>query len=106
MSTKYEQQIFEVSINSVHEVVRQIRKDIYELSKKARPADIKIAIPLHYQKILRLYINGETIYPVSADFREYFGAEVVLGYNNQICVFNERAVVESDFCPPIYLTYN
>lgn len=103
MDTNIERKVFEVSINSVNQVVSQIRKDIRALSPNVATNDIKISIPLYYQRILRLFINGETFYPVSSDFREYFGAQVVLGYNNQICVFDAGGSFNSLFCSPIIL---
>lgn len=103
MDTNIEHKVFEVSINSVNQVVSQIRRDIKYLERRTPPNDIKIAIPLYYQKLLRLYVNEQTIYPVGPEFREYFGAQVILGYNNQICVFDAQGYYNSDFCQPITL---
>lgn len=96
----------EIGINTI---ISEIQHDIQIMKHKMNIPEerIKVSIPKFFLTIMEMYL--EKIY-----FQEFeiklkktlFGAEIVEGYNNQICVFDEMATFDSDKLKPITLIRN
>jgi hypothetical protein len=81
-----------ISFRSIEDLVEKIRKDIYNLRVQGmvRDSDIKISMPIFFQEIIQYSIPA--IYLYKRSMSELWGNfEIVPGYNNQICVFNQKA---------------
>lgn len=84
------EEIFELSRSTVNELVTLIRNDIYELGRHGIYENrIRISIPQCYIPFLKNCLTKFYHPGIYHFFEPVFGkAEIVPGYNNQICVFD------------------
>lgn len=89
----------EVKIDEIANIIDFIRKKVHELNydKLVQLEDIKISIPFWFQRMIDLYYEKEYAYNGGPNWKRIFGAEVIDGYNNQICIFDSKASPEYTF---------
>lgn len=95
--------VFEMKVNQIDFILDRIRNDIHELmtNENIRPKDIKVSMPKFFYNFVEhttRYRSTGYQYHVRS---ELFGVEIVFGYNNQVCVFNENAGPKDLFMKPI-----
>lgn len=97
-----------ISHQSIQELIVKIRRDIHDLKVqgRVRNEDIKISIPVFHQVLLQEYLIPR-FYWDKKSLKDLWGNfEIVKGYNNQVCVFNERARPGDFFLEPIQLVFD
>lgn len=97
-----------ISPSSLQEFINKVRSDIYDLLVQGRieEKDVKISIPLFIQEILDQYIRLE-YWDRTKTLKVLLGNhEIVPGYNNQICVFNENAYPNDFFVEPFEIEFD
>ncbi len=87
----------------------QIRRDIFLLKQSVRDEKrIKISVPSYYRVLFDNYnyikMAGNIQSMQMPNFDTIYGIEIVNGYNNQICVFDEYAQPGDEFLEPILIT--
>ena len=87
----------------------QIRRDIFLLKQSVRDEKrIKISVPNYYRVLFDNYnyikMAGNIQSMQMPNFDTIYGIEIVNGYNNQICVFDEYAKPEDEFLEPILIS--
>ncbi len=95
--------------NEREALFHEIRKDIFTLKKILKDEiRIKVSIPLFYRNALNYQIyqtsNINPFFMQIPNYNNIFGIEIVNGYNNQICVFDEYAQPGDEFLEPILIT--
>ena len=89
----------EVKIDEIANIIDFIRTKVNELNynERIRLKDIRISIPFWFQRMLDLYYEQEYKYDEVPKWERLFNCEVIEGYNNQICIFNSKALPEDEF---------
>lgn len=90
-------------------LLQEIRSDIFLLKKTVRDENrIKVSIPNFYRILFDDYrykdMVGNILSMQMPNFTTIYGIEIVNGYNNQICIFDEYAKPEDEFLEPILIT--
>ena len=88
----------------------QIRSDIFLLKQTVKDEKrIKISIQDYYRILFEIYFAKERSEASNQpkqtlNFTKIYGIEIVNGYINQICIFDEYAEPEDKFLEPILIT--
>lgn len=87
----------------------QIRRDIFLIRKTVKDDNrIKVSIPHFYRAIFEHYhyeyMKENPNFTQIPVYETIYGIEIVNGYNNQICIFDEYAKPEDKFLEPILIT--
>lgn len=88
-------------------IIEKIKKDIRFLNQIGiYDSNIFISIPTFIKGLLEAYLKNETPNNGSFNFNCFYGAKIVPGYNNQICVFYDMAMPSAEQCVPIQLVFH
>ena len=90
--------ITEIQINKIHYIMRFIEEKTFELQyeKNIPLRYIKVSIPNWFQELIYYYYR-ELGYDGIPKAAKIFACDIVDGYNNQICIFNSKALPEDEF---------
>ena len=94
-----------VTYDVIDEIICLIRADIHKMRYEMNvlECNIRVSLPYFIKQLIRRKIETEYLYITGEIFKQFFGVEIVSGYNNQICVFDEIADFNSPMLKPINL---
>lgn len=97
--------IFTMNMKDIHTVISKIQKDIRTLHEMGvLHKQIRIAMPNYFRNFLETYWRMEIpeFHYNNYNFdKVFFGVKICLGYNNEVCVFNEDATPREHSNQPI-----
>lgn len=96
---------FTMNFDDISMIIKKIEVDIrYLHDMGVRHNRIRIAMPNYFLKFLEHYWRSEipAFHINSYNFdKVFFGAKICLGYNNEVCVFDEDALPKDSINQPI-----
>ena len=91
-------EIFELKNDKIISLIIKIRENIYKLNDRGiKNSNIKVSIPKYFQDFLIGNSHFNNYFLVYNGNLQIFDCDIIDGYNNQICVFFDRAISSSDF---------
>lgn len=97
----------EISYSTIDSLLEKIKSDIYRFKELGIYDErINISIPTFTKNILEKYLLDNNLSRLMDSVDIFFGCNVVPGYNNQICVFDNMATPDSFAAEPIIVKFS
>jgi len=97
----------EINYSTIDSLLQKIKSDIYKFKQLGIYDErINISIPTFTKNILEQYLLENNLSRLMDPVDIFFGCNVVPGYNNQICVFDNMATHNSFTTEPIIVKFS